>query len=394
MQDFCVKAYKTCKQHSYREFSKIHSMASYLAMFPPILPYFFIAQYSQENDLIYDPFAGRGTVPFEACRMGRIGIGNDLSPLAFCLIKAKINIPETSKIKRRLKDLARHYAPPDIEGVDTDIKVLFEERLTLPQLVYLKQSLKLSRSVDNFIMATLAGILHGKCRKDGTSMYCSIDMPNTFSMAPNYIRGFVAKHDLKKLRQDVFQLLEHRIDSLFTPSKYPQQNMSHYQRGYCFSTDALKCSQKVIKKYGQNAISLIITSPPYLKNISYGKYNWIRFWLFQEDFEGFKQNKYRLDGLKDNLIFEKYAHYLQELFNSWAEVLKPGGRAVVVIGDLHTLNLAQKTWDWIQANGGCALRLESMLEDNPEYSGKTTRIWGAKKGQATKVDRILMLKKD
>ncbi len=369
-------------------------MVSYLAMFPPALPHFFITQYSKENDLIYDPFAGRGTAPFEACRMGRIGIGNDLSPLALCLIKAKINIPKMSKIKRRLKDLAHHYAPPSIEGVDTDIKMLFEQHLTLPQLVYLKQSLKLSRSVDNFIMATLAGIIHGKHRKDGTSMYCSIDMPNTFSMAPSYIRNFITKHELKTLRQDVFQLLEYRLDALFAPSKYPQQDMSHYQKGYCFNVDALACSKKVIQKYGQNAISLIITSPPYLKNISYGKYNWIRFWLFQEDFKTFKQDGYKLGGLKDNLTFESYAHYLQKLFNSWVQVLKPGGRAVVVIGDLHALNLAQATWDWIQANGGCALHLESILEDNPKNSRKTTRIWGAKKGQATKIDRILVLKKE
>ncbi|WP_235852585.1 DNA methyltransferase [Helicobacter vulpis] len=148
------------------------------------------------------------------------------------------------------------------------------------------------------------------------------------------------------------------------------------------------------EKYGKNSIALIITSPPYLKNISYGKYNWIRFWLFKKDFEGFKQNQYRLEGLKDNLTFEKYAHYLQELFNSWAEVLKPGGRAVVVIGDLHALNLAQKTWDWIQAHGGCALHLEEILEDRAKSNAKTTRIWGAKKGQATKTDRILILKKE
>ncbi len=369
-------------------------MASYLAMFPPVLPHSFITRYSQENDLVYDPFAGRGTAPFEACRMGRIGIGNDLSPLAFCLIKAKTNIPKISKIKKRLNDLARHYQPPDIAGVDMDIRMLFDENLTLPQLVYLKQSLKLSRPVDNFIMATLAGIMHGKHRKDGTSIYCSIDMPNTFSMSANYIRGFVAKHGLKKLRQDVFQSLEYRIDSLFAPAKYPQQDMSRYQRGYCFNADAIKCSQKVVKKYGKNSITLIITSPPYLKNISYGKYNWIRFWLFKKDFEGFKQNQYRLEGLKDNLTFEKYAHYLQELFNSWAEVLKPGGRAVVVIGDLHALNLAQKTWDWIQAHGGCALHLEEILEDQAKSNAKTTRIWGAKKGQATKTDRILILKKE
>ena len=60
------------KQHSYREFSKIHQMTAYLAMFPPNLPHYFIKRFSKAGDLVFDPFSGRGTTAFEACRMGRI----------------------------------------------------------------------------------------------------------------------------------------------------------------------------------------------------------------------------------------------------------------------------------------------------------------------------------
>ena len=208
------------KQYSHNNFSRFHKITAYLAMFPPNLPYYFIKKYSQEGDLIFDPFSGRGTTPFEACRMGRKGIGNDLNPLAVCLTKSKVDIPKKCNILKRLQALEQNFveAPitdKQINDIPNDIKMLYEESETLPQLVYLKNNLNKNRKIDNFILAVLTGIMHGKHRKDGTSIYCSIDMPNTFSMSPNYIRNFIAKHHLKKIKQNVFELLQQRIEHLF-----------------------------------------------------------------------------------------------------------------------------------------------------------------------------------
>ena len=165
------------KQHSYREFSKIHQMTAYLAMFPPNLPHYFIKRFSKAGDLVFDPFSGRGTTAFEACRMGRIGIGNDLNPLAVCLTKSKVNIPaKKQNIFKRLQELETQYKQSNIsiKGISSDIKMLYDEKTTLPQLVFLKQNLSKKHKVDNFILGILTGLMHGKHRKDGTSIYCSI----------------------------------------------------------------------------------------------------------------------------------------------------------------------------------------------------------------------------
>lgn len=68
----------------------------------------------------------------------------------------------------------------------------------------------------------------------------------------------------------------------------------------------------------------------------------------------------------------------------------------MVIGDINDRNLAKDTWDFIQKNGGCKLRLMNILEDMIEEHGdkKVTRIWGQKRGKATKIDRILVLYKE
>ena len=264
------------KQYSFNDFSRLHQMTAYLAMFPPNLPYYFIRNFSKKGDLVFDPFSGRGTTAFEACRMGRIGVGNDLNPLAVCLTKSKTNIPKKYNINKRLQKLkedfvAKHITDKQINDISDDIKMLYEEYQTLPQLLYLKNHLNKRNKIDNFILAVLTGLMHGKHRKDGTSIYCSIDMPNTFSMSPNYLRNFIVKHNLKKIKQDVFFLLEQRIESLFQRSTKEFQDLSEYQKGYCFAKDAIQSARKIIKKYGENSVQLIITSPPYLKNINYGK---------------------------------------------------------------------------------------------------------------------------
>ena len=392
------------KQHSYREFSKIHQMSAYLAMFPPNLPYYFIDTFSKAGDLVFDPFSGRGTTAFEACRMGRVGIGNDLNPLAICLTKSKVNIPKRQNIFKRLKELKAQYSDTDIsvKDISNDIKMLYDEETTLPQLIFLKQNLSKSNKVDNFILGVLTGLMHGKHRKDGTSIYCSIDMPNTFSMSPNYVRNFIKSHNLTKPKQNVFMLVEQRIADILQNQENGFKDLSNYKEGFCFESDALKSSAKVAKKYGENSVQLIITSPPYLKNIHYGKYNWIRLWLLNEDTKqvdsnvSIYQKTQKIKGIKDNLPFEKYAQYMQNLFNSWHTILKPKSNAFVVIGDIEDMNLAKDTWKYIVANGGCKLNLKQIIDDDIESKGarKVTRIWGQKKGKATKTDRILWLQKE
>lgn len=392
------------KQHSYREFSKIHQMTAYLAIFPPNLPHYFIDKFSNVGDLVFDPFSGRGTTAFEACRMGRIGIGNDLNPLAICLTKSKVNIPTKQDIFKRLKELERQYKLSNIsiKDISSDIKMLYDESTTLPQLVFLRQNLNKKCKVDIFILGILTGLMHGKHRKDGTSIYCSIDMPNTFSMSPNYVRNFIKTHNLKKPKQNVFILLKQRTIHLLQEQDDTLKNLSQYKEGFCFEADAIDSSDKILEKYDKNSISLIITSPPYLKNINYGKYNWIRLWLLNEDTKQVDSNvsiyhkMQKIKGIKDNLPFEKYAQYMQNLFNSWYKILKPKSNAFVVIGDVKDINLANKTWEYIKQNGGCKLKLKQIIDDDIESNGvrKVTRIWGQKKGKATKIDRILHLQKE
>ena len=65
------------------------------------------------------------------------------------------------------------------------------------------------------IGGALAGIMHGSFRRDGTSQYLSISMPNTFSMSPNYVKKYIEENQLIAPDQDVFECLRTKLARLY-----------------------------------------------------------------------------------------------------------------------------------------------------------------------------------
>ncbi|HHW26359.1 MAG TPA: site-specific DNA-methyltransferase [Firmicutes bacterium] len=97
---------------------RLHAMCSYMAMFPPNLPHYFISRCTEPGDLVLDPFCGRGTTPLEACLLGRVGIGNDMNELAYALTKAKTHVPPAGELTQRLSQLAQGYqSPPEARSL-------------------------------------------------------------------------------------------------------------------------------------------------------------------------------------------------------------------------------------------------------------------------------------
>src|SRR5438445_3280993 len=76
----------------------MHSMCSYHGMFPARLVHYFVQRFSKPDDLVLDPFSGRGTTPLQARVEGRRTIGNDLNPLAYVLSRAKSAAPSWHSI--------------------------------------------------------------------------------------------------------------------------------------------------------------------------------------------------------------------------------------------------------------------------------------------------------
>lgn len=364
-----------------------HPMCSYLAMFPPGVPRYFIEQFTNPGDVVLDPFSGRGTAPLEACVAGRIGIGSDLNPLAYLLTSAKLRSPTLEQSLARIEELRSMYIRPDLSNVPEQISMLFNEKRTLPQLVYLKNTYSKWKTdisdVDRFLLASLVGIMHGKFKKNGDTSYLSISMPNTFSMSPNYVKKFIAAHGLIKPDIDVFDQLVVKVKRLF-------KNMRPQSNGRAYLENARNLSRINDEAILNNRVKMVFTSPPYLKVVNYGTFNWIRLWILGEDIKLIDKTL----KLDDNHTLDGYVEFMNMIINECHNVLEDSGIACFVIGDVakpgkEALNLAEYVWEKIEDR--TEMNLFGIVEDHLRTKDKVTRIWGKTQGNATKVDRILIL---
>ena len=65
---------------------------------------------ARPGDVVLDPFSGRGTAPLQALAEGRIGVGNDLNPLAHVLTAAKVEPATPAEARTRLAALRLAWA--------------------------------------------------------------------------------------------------------------------------------------------------------------------------------------------------------------------------------------------------------------------------------------------
>lgn len=362
----------------------LQSMSSYLGGFPPRIPRFIIDECVPPRTTVLDPFCGAGTTLVEAKLSGRPTIGVDKNPLAVALSRAKVAGVDLDQIRARINELACNF--PGEVALDPDsenIRIIFHPR-TLAQLCYLRDALDSARETDAFLIGAILGIMHGKMRKDGGTAYLSIDMPNTFSMSPDYVRKFVKKHKLIQPPIDVFFQLRQRAAWLLRSGALPDQPPAAVIEG-----DATNLPE-LLKSVGLRTVGAVVTSPPYLGILRYGAFNWIRLWFL-------RQTQQQVDRMLDGTdSMDVYLSFMATFFDSLAKVTKPGAIVAMVIGDVvengQHVQLADRLWD--ELGDMFPFEFVGNIEDDYDSHSKTTRIWGEdRKGKATPKDHVLIIRR-
>lgn len=373
----------------------MHTMCSYHGMFPAKVAHQFIQQYSRPGDVVLDPFSGRGTTPLQARVEGRKAIANDLSPLAYVLSRAKTQPPTWDEANGFVDELERAFKATKAGELDVspDIRMLYHDN-TLAQLCFIRERLLAKelttwRPTEFMLAGSLAGIMHGGWRRDGSSQYLSISMPNTFSMSPTYVEKFIREKGLQKLDQDVFERLREKLARVYLDDNHGSAGVTHHSDAATLLSGS---------KLAEGSVDLVVTSPPYLQVVNYAQSNWIRLWLLGMDEVGREQGEGRkkLNAVLDHgHTYTSYCDFMRRTALGVQRVLKKDGVAVLVIGDVKdpgkedALPLARQVWDDIKDQTG--LRLIEIVEDDLPAQSKVSRIWGETKGQATNRDCALVL---
>jgi len=399
----------------------LHPMCSYLASFPAALAHAFIARWSRPGDVVLDPFSGRGTTPLQACAEGRVGVGNDLNPFAHLLTASKVDPAPPAAARTRLAALrlgwarngagwtelagrvqaasadgpveahdarvpvAGSGAGPDArdEPVLAEVALAFHPR-TLAQVLFIRSMLRLEEPVDRFLAAAVTGILHGKSRS-----YLSEIMPNTFSMAPRYVRDFAARTGFQSPERDVFTCIDAKLDRLY---REPPPTT----RGIALLGDARDFGARAKAALGERSLPdrarLVVTSPPYLRVVKYGYYNWLRTWFLGEDSRAIDA------ALDDAHHREPYLAFMRDVLAGLRQILAEDAVLVLVVGDVELdrgrpirggFGLAERVWETAAEPEGYALA--GLVVDPIASHRKMTKLWGDEAGRATKTDRILIL---
>jgi site-specific DNA-methyltransferase (adenine-specific) len=368
----------------------LHATCTYLGSLPPTIAHDLVARWSRPGDVVLDPFAGRGSVPLQACLERRIGVGIDRNPLAAVLTGAAVDPPTTRELRDRLAhlriDWTRQRADWSAEAsaMAATIPAAMFHPATLAQLLFVRSVLDRGDATDRALLATLAGILHGR-----RSSAITDAMPNVFSMAPGYAGRWLAARGTAPPERDVLALLERRLGHL-------RREGLPATRGIAIEGDAREAGRlatDALRMAGlPDRIRLVVTSPPYLGLVRYGSANWLRLWLLGED-------PSRVDGRLDTpRSLEASASLSREVLEGIRPHLAEDSIVVLILGTVTShrgrltrepLELAAGAWEDAAAPAG--YRLAGLTLDAVAPGRKLTRLWAERAGDASRTDGLLVI---
>jgi hypothetical protein len=342
----------------------LHSLCSYQGKLKPSIAHFLISWFTEPGDRVLDPMAGVGTIPLEARRLGRIGIGNDLSPLAACVTRAKVETFKICKIDTVVDalDWSVQHGPTLAElqltndttfGLNGPIEGYFHPE-TLREILIARNFFMLRRmdadSSSDVVLASLLHILHG-------------NRPYALSRRSHPITPFAPSGDFEyrslmsqlkiRLNRIVPELLKLEIESCAGESYEGDARSLHLPR----------------------QVDAIITSPPFAQSFRFWSSNWMRLWFAGWSPEDFKTEPDRFLESEQKVSFSTYRSIAQ----SMASNLKSGGVLVLHLGETAQVNMVDEVFPQISPWFEVVHIGRESVEDTETHGirdkGATTAHW-------------------
>lgn len=301
----------------------LHSLCSYQGKLKPSIAHHLVKIFVPEHGVMLDPFAGVGTLPFEAALQGKKAYGFDLSPLAHIISYAKARISEAHVAATDILDTLDSYLKGyrlSTDNLHESGSFGFNKKLvdyyhpeTLREIFAAKQFFQALdvTPLNMLVYASCLHLLHG-------------NRPYALSRRSHPITPYAPSGEFEyralmpRLKEKVFKSLETPIPDQFVP-------------GTIFLQDATKFWPLEV-----NHLDAIITSPPFFDSTRFYLANWLRLWFTgwtQSDFGG-KPLAFIDERQKES--FEVYESVMRQA----RERLKPGGVFVLHLGESEKCDMA------------------------------------------------------
>lgn len=308
----------------------LHSLCSYHGKLKPAIAHILIRDFTNPGDRVLDPLCGVGTIPLEACLQGRIGIGNDLSKMAYVVTGAKVDFPNFDTVTTVINKLENYInknkssfdknpLPYSDFGFNGKMPEYFHKDTYCEILAardYFK-TCKLSNA-EEMVFAAFMHILHGN-RPYALSR-------NSHPLTPYKPTGdFVYKNVIEHLKDKVNKYYENNLGL----------DLVNYQKGKVFYGDYSKLNNLLTDT---EKVDHIITSPPFTGSIRFYIQNWMRLWCAGWEQKDFDNAKIDFLESKQKKSMDIYSGFFEMCFN----VLKPQGKVILHLGNSKVCNMADE----------------------------------------------------
>lgn len=366
----------TAKQ---RKSSSLHEI-SYRACFKAELPSFFINLLTKENDVVYDPFCGRGTTVIEAALQKRRIISNDVNPLSRIFTEARLEIPSIEDVSHRLEEIkiSKKFS------AEIDLSMFFEAE-TLHEILSLKHYLQKRRDLgnedglDRWIRMVATNRLTGH----SPGFFSIYTLPPNQAISAEKQTQLNAKNNRKAEYRDTKAIIVKKSRSLLRNVSLTQKNNLHNaKKTAIFLNESAAETKKILK----NSVDLIVTSPPFLDVVNYAKDNWLRGW-----FNGIDMSEVA-KKISSHSKIEQWNEFISACFVEFYRIVKSGGYVAFEVGEVKNGKI--KLEDHVLPIGiNAGFNCIAVIINSQTFT-KTSNIWGVNNNEkGTNSNRIVLFQK-
>jgi hypothetical protein len=371
-----INEYWTSKQ---RQSSSLHEI-SYRACFKAELPRFFIKIFTKKDDIVYDPFSGRGTTPIEAVLMGRNSISNDINPLSEILVRPRMEIPPLNAIIDRLKQIPFDYNLKAKRELS-----MFYHSKTESEIISLRRYLidrKKSNQedhIDRWIRMVATSRLTGHSK----GFFSVYTLPPNQATTPERQIKINEKRNQKPGYRAIIPRVIKKSKSLLRDLSDDQiKEINKLGKSFKFYNNDARNTQEIESE----TIQLTVTSPPFLDIVNYSEDNWLRCWFNSIDIEEIEK---RITVTSD---IEEWSNVMADVFEELYRITRNNGWVAFEVGEIRKGNL-ELDKIIVPLGEKAGFKCEGILINQQDFT-KTSNIWGVDNNESgTNSNRIVLLNK-
>jgi hypothetical protein len=363
-----------------RKASPLHEV-SYRACFKPQLPRFFISRLTDEGDLVYDPFSGRGTTVLEAGLLARRVVANDTNPLSRILTRPRFFIPDESDVRERLSDI------PMIRGARADIDLsMFYHPDTESQITSLRTYLmnRGESGEEDALDAWIRMVATTRLTGHSSGFFSVYTLPPNQAVTPGRQEQINRRRNQVPPSRDILDLILRKTRSLLKGlSPYERALLKQAGEDGLFLTGDSRNTTAIPR----DAVRLTVTSPPFLDTVQYAQDNWLRCW-----FNGINAEEIGRTLTMTRSLAE-WCGVMEGTFRELFRLTAPGGHVAFEVGEIRKGRI--RLDEHIVPIGADAGFFPLAILVNQQKFTKTSRIWGIGNNESgTNTNRIVLFRKE